>query len=109
MGGDLHTAVQMLESCLNAERRILGLEHPSTLTTSLDLAATLHMKGDVMRAKRLLRDTLEAQRRTLGPQHPRTLMTQRAQRSLLAAERLDMVLTARGHRKLMEMRGSPCV
>merc|ERR1719203_1098689 len=107
--GDLKTAVEMLESCLEAEKQILGREHPGTLTTSLDLAATLHMQGEVQRAKRLLRETLEAQRRTLGPAHPRTLTTQRAQRSLLAAERLDTCLTVRGHRKLAEMRSSPCM
>merc|ERR1740121_553620 len=101
--GDLPTAVQMLESCLEVERRVLGQEHPGTLNTSLDLAATLHMQGreaearsgwlqcvpwarptghptgkiELQRARRLLRETLEAQRRTLGPEHPRTVTTQR--------------------------------
>ena len=53
--------------------RVLGPEHPNTLTTTANLAATLHQLGRAAEAEPLQRQVLEASRRVLGPEHPDTL------------------------------------
>merc|ERR1711874_553060 len=100
--GDLVTALQMLRECYAAQQRVLGMEHPNTLATALDLAATLHMNGELASAKQLLTETMRAQRRSLGPEHPDMLVARKVHKCILSAERLDCLLTARGHRRLLE-------
>ncbi|RYD25193.1 MAG: tetratricopeptide repeat protein, partial [Verrucomicrobiaceae bacterium] len=58
---------------LEASERVLGPEHPDTLTSLSNLAALLHAKGDCAGAEPLHRRTLEARERVLGGEHPSTL------------------------------------
>jgi CHAT domain-containing protein/Tfp pilus assembly protein PilF len=53
--------------------RILGLEHPNTLTSRSILADVYANLGDYAKAKELFAQVLEARERVLGPEHPDTL------------------------------------
>jgi tetratricopeptide (TPR) repeat protein len=58
---------------LEASERVLGPEHPHTLTSVNNLAVLLRSKGDNAGAEPLYRRALEARERVLGPEHPNTL------------------------------------
>ena len=58
---------------LSAQARVLGPEHPDTLQTKANLAATISRQGSYDEAKRLEIDVLRAMRRVLGPAHALTL------------------------------------
>jgi hypothetical protein len=60
---DLH-AVQM---------RMLGAEHPSTLTSAGNLAAALARRGKYTEAEAIEREMLGVLKRVLGAEHPDTL------------------------------------
>jgi tetratricopeptide (TPR) repeat protein len=53
--------------------RVLGPEHPDTLTIVNNLAFLMYSKGDYAAAKPLLRRALAGRERVLGPEHPDTL------------------------------------
>ncbi|MFF4368180.1 FxSxx-COOH system tetratricopeptide repeat protein [Streptomyces sp. NPDC001594] len=61
------------ERVLDVETRMLGPEHPDTLTSRNNLANALFGMGEPAEAIRLLRQTLEDRTRILGPAHPDTL------------------------------------
>jgi hypothetical protein len=67
--GDHAGARELLEQTLAAQRRVLGDEHPNTLTSMNNLAATLGASGGRAGARELLEQTLAAQRRPLGDEH----------------------------------------
>ncbi len=91
------------ERQLEASRRVLGEEHPGTLSSMNNLANTLSAQGDLPGARRLHEAVLEARKRVLGEEHPGTLtsmnnlaMTLSAQGDLPGARRLhEAVLEAR--------------
>ena len=58
-------------------RRVLGEEHPSTLISANNLAATLFRRAKYTEAEQMLQSALDASRRVLGNAHPQTLVTQR--------------------------------
>jgi len=58
---------------LEALERVLGPEHPDTLTSVSNLAFLLARKGHYGAAEPLYRRALEARERVLGPEHPGTL------------------------------------
>jgi hypothetical protein len=53
--------------------RLHGAEHPATLTTANNLAASLSDQGKYAEAERIEREVLVARKRVLGPEHPDTL------------------------------------
>jgi tetratricopeptide (TPR) repeat protein len=57
------------------ERRVLGAEHPGTLMTANNLAASLAYQGKYVDAERIQREVLGVQKRVLGAEHPDTLYT----------------------------------
>ncbi|MEI2814950.1 MAG: toll/interleukin-1 receptor domain-containing protein [Microthrixaceae bacterium] len=61
------------ERCHGAHRRILGDDHPDTLTAKANLAVSLRALGDAAAARTLQQDVLDARRRILGDDHPDTL------------------------------------
>jgi hypothetical protein len=65
--GALHSEVLAMQS------RILGPDHPETLTTKANLAATMSRQGNYEEAKRLEMSVLRTMQRLLGPAHPHTL------------------------------------
>jgi hypothetical protein len=58
---------------LCASRRVLGEEHPDTLTSAGNLASSLSRQGKYAEAERIEREVLCASRRVLGEEHPDTL------------------------------------
>jgi hypothetical protein len=56
-----------------AMARLLGKEHPDTLTSMLNLARMLQAEGDSAGGERLYQLALEGRKRVLGGDHPDTL------------------------------------
>jgi hypothetical protein len=54
-------------------RRVLGEDHPDTLTSMNNLAETLRSQGDLGAARGLQEQVLTMRRRVLGEDHPDTL------------------------------------
>ncbi|MGC5312003.1 tetratricopeptide repeat protein, partial [Micromonospora zamorensis] len=63
---------------LAAETRLLGENHPSTLTTRYALAGMLRERGELDQAELDYRTVLAAETRLLGENHPSTLTTRQA-------------------------------
>jgi hypothetical protein len=68
-------AEQNLREVLDVVRRVLGPEHPHTLTTMSNLATSLQGQGKHAEAEQMQRELLDMQRRVLGPEHSDTLAT----------------------------------
>jgi tetratricopeptide (TPR) repeat protein len=84
------------EQALAVCRRVLGDEHPATLTSMSNLAGTLGDQGDLAGARGLQEQVLAVCRRMLGEEHPETLTsmsnlaeTHRAQGDLAVAHGLQ--------------------
>jgi Tetratricopeptide repeat/TIR domain len=97
------------EQVLAAFERLLGEEHPDTLTSKNDLAATLRAKGELAAARRLQEEVLAAFERLQGEEHPDTLaskhelaLTLYAHGELAAARRLQEEMLAACERLLGE-------
>jgi tetratricopeptide (TPR) repeat protein len=71
--GDFRSARALQEQVLDVMRRVLGAEHPDTLTAIGNLAETLLALGDLDRARSLQEQALDVMRRVLGAEHPDTL------------------------------------
>ena len=66
-------AEPLYRRALEARERVLGPEHPDTLTSVNNLAALYQAQGRYGEAEPLYRRALEASERVLGPEHPDTL------------------------------------
>jgi hypothetical protein len=71
--GDLPGARKIRDQVLKANRRVLGEDHPDTLTSMCNLAATLWAQGDLPGAREIGEHVLNVRRRILGEDHPDTL------------------------------------
>lgn len=71
--GDYRTAGRLQEQALDGYRRLVGDEHPDTLGSLNNLAATRQAQGDYASARALHEQALTLRRRTLGDEHPDTL------------------------------------
>jgi tetratricopeptide (TPR) repeat protein len=101
--GDIDSARKIHEQVLEIRRRILGDEHPHTLTTRAKLALTLRVQGDLPNARKIQETVLEIRRKKLGDEHPYTIKimddlaeTLRAQDDLAGARKIQ--------EKLLEIR-----
>jgi len=63
---------------LPARERVLGAEHPSTLTTRYNLAYWTGVAGDAASARDQFAALLTVQERTLSAEHPSTMTTRRS-------------------------------
>ena len=68
-------AEQLHLQVLELRRRVLGAEHPDTLTTMDNLALTYLQQERAGEAEQLFLQILESRRRVLRAEHPDTLMT----------------------------------
>ena len=66
-------AGKQLERALDLRRRVLGPEHPDTLSTMNNLAALYEVEGKYTQAEAMDTQIIEIRRRVLGPEHPDTL------------------------------------
>ena len=71
--GRYDEGVPLLRRSLEVNKRVLGAEHPNTLTAMGELAVLLESKGAYDEAEPLYRRALEARERLLGAEHPSTL------------------------------------
>jgi hypothetical protein len=63
---------------IEMRKRILGAEHPHTLTSANNLALSLKSQGKHVEAERMLHATFASLQRVLGPAHPNTLTIARS-------------------------------
>ena len=63
----------MEREVLAVRKRVLGAEHPGTLTTATNLATCLLEQGRHAEAEGMLRAVLAVEMRVLGAEHPGTL------------------------------------
>ncbi|MGH3886749.1 MAG: FxSxx-COOH system tetratricopeptide repeat protein, partial [Pseudonocardiaceae bacterium] len=90
--GEPAASLPLFERALELSRRVLGEEHPDTLTSASNLALNLRALGEHEAARRLDEDTLARKRRVLGAEHPSTLTSASNLRALgqhEAARQLD--------------------
>ena len=81
--------------------RLLGPEHPDTLTSMNNLAETLRARGDLEGAQDYhLERALAARTRLLGPEHPDTLIEHEQPRGDPLRARGDLE-GAQGHQERM--------
>lgn len=80
-------AEQLLQRLLEANRRVLGPEHPSTLSGMQCLGTVLSRGGKYKEAEEVQRCCLQVRQRLSGPEHPTTLFT---------INSLALTLTAQG-------------
>jgi hypothetical protein len=73
--GDAAGAVAAFEQLLTDWERVLGPDHPGTLTTRNNLAWWRGEAGDAAGAVAAFEQLLTDRERVLGPDHPHTLMT----------------------------------
>ncbi|MDX2017253.1 MAG: tetratricopeptide repeat protein, partial [Planctomycetota bacterium] len=66
-------ALPLQESALATRRRVLGNEHPDTLSSMASMGVLLNGRGQSHDAERYLREAMETSRRVLGEEHPETL------------------------------------
>ncbi|MER5917035.1 tetratricopeptide repeat protein [Streptomyces sp. NPDC001982] len=71
--GQSSQAIALTQRAVTDMERVLGPDHPQTLTARNNLASTYAMKGDTGRAIVLHQQTLAGRERVLGPDHPDTL------------------------------------
>lgn len=58
---------------METSRRVLGEEHPSTLTSMANLASTYRSQGRWAEAEQMFVQVMETRKRVLGEEHPDTL------------------------------------
>jgi BioD-like phosphotransacetylase family protein len=68
-------AEKMEREVLAVKKRVLGAEHPHTLTIAGNLASSLSSKGKYDEAEKMEREVLAVKQRVLGADHPDTLST----------------------------------
>jgi tetratricopeptide (TPR) repeat protein len=73
--GKFTQAQPLILSALDIKRRVLGQEHPNTLTGMYTLALLYLYEGRYSVAESLFIELLEKQQRVLGHEHPNTLTT----------------------------------
>ena len=71
--GEYSEATRLLESALEIRQDTLGVEHPETISSAIELAMTYRKMERFEEAERLFIDTLEVAERVLGPDHPDTM------------------------------------
>ncbi|KAF1809666.1 HET-domain-containing protein [Eremomyces bilateralis CBS 781.70] len=71
--GRWNEAEEPINQVFDMEKRVLGAEHPSTLTSMANLASTYRNQGRWKEAEELEVQVMETRKRVLGAEHPDTL------------------------------------
>jgi hypothetical protein len=80
-------AERLFRRALQGREKLLGHEHPDTLTSMNNLAGVLNRQGKYEEAEAMNRQELECTKKVLGPEHPDTLTSM---------SNLALVLTSQG-------------
>jgi hypothetical protein len=75
--GDHAGAHRLQEQVLEVRTRVLGRQHPKTLTSMRNLALTLCDAEKHADALQMLRECLDCQRQVLGDEHADTIATEK--------------------------------
>ncbi|MCZ0211400.1 tetratricopeptide repeat protein, partial [Streptomyces sp. UMAF16] len=86
LAGDLGRAIPLFEQTLADRVRVLGEDHPNTLTSRNNLAGAYESAGNLGRAIPLYEQTLADAERVLGEEHPITAVV-RGNFAAVAAQR----------------------
>jgi tetratricopeptide (TPR) repeat protein len=73
--GKYDEAETMHRQTLAMKEKVLGKEHPDTLTTMNNLALVLNKQGKYEEAETMYRQTLAMKEKALGKEHPSTLLS----------------------------------
>jgi tetratricopeptide (TPR) repeat protein len=84
--GSYVAAQPLQERLLEAQRRVLGEDHPDTLSSMSNLGELLRAQGDLAGARGLHERALATSRRLLGEDHPQTLTSMNNLGETLAAQ-----------------------
>ncbi len=68
-------ALSLYSECLKGRKTRLGLSHPDTLNTMLNMAIVYYKQGKYDEALSLYSECLKGRKTRLGPDHPHTLRT----------------------------------
>ncbi|KAF9770791.1 hypothetical protein IL306_011602, partial [Fusarium sp. DS 682] len=71
--GEYNTAEEVVRMSVEAREKVLGKEHPDTLSSMNNLALALQGQGKYEEAEKMHRQTLEVSNKILGKEHPDTL------------------------------------
>ncbi|KAI0798783.1 P-loop containing nucleoside triphosphate hydrolase protein [Xylaria sp. FL0064] len=85
--GDYDETDKIYRRVVETKEKVLGPEHPDTLTTLYCFADMLDKRGDCEEAEQIYQQVLEVLRRVLGNDHPHTLGVERALTELVCAKR----------------------
>ena len=72
---DAVEAEPLYRETLQLREKVLGKEHPDTLTSMNNLAGLLESQGKYNAAELLYRETLQLREKVLGKEHPDTLQS----------------------------------
>ena len=67
-------AIKIGREVVEGQTKILGIDHPSTLTSMANLAVALEDSGDIAAASKLYEQSYQAELKKLGENHPNTLL-----------------------------------
>ncbi|EXK81073.1 hypothetical protein FOQG_14415 [Fusarium oxysporum f. sp. raphani 54005] len=76
-------AAKLYRETLEAREKVLGKEHPSTLSSMNNLALMLNNMGEYEEAEKMHRETLGLKEKAFGKEHPSTLNTMNNLASML--------------------------
>ena len=68
-------AEELFKQVMKISKRVLGQEHPDTLTSIVNLASTYRNQGRWKEAEELFEQVIEISKRVLGEEHPSTLIS----------------------------------
>jgi tetratricopeptide (TPR) repeat protein len=81
--GKYEQAEPLFQRALETRERLLGPEHPDTLSTVNNLAELYRRQGKYERAEPLYQRALATYERVLGPEHPATIRVRNNYANLL--------------------------
>ena len=73
--GTWNDAQRLQEDCVGIRKRLLGVDHPDTLSSIANLASTYREQGRWEEAEKLFMQVMEASKAKLGADHPSTLIS----------------------------------
>jgi tetratricopeptide (TPR) repeat protein len=91
--GEYAAAEEISRDALDRREKVLGLEHPHTLTSVSNLGSVLESQGKYEEAEAMHRQALKGREKVLGPEHPHTLTS---------VSNLGLVLKSQGKYKEAE-------
>ena len=84
--GEYKAAEKVVRISVKAREKMLGPEHPDTLTSVSNLGSVLSRQGKYEEAEAMHRRALTAREKVLGPEHPNTLISVSKLGSVLARQ-----------------------